>query len=149
MLLLHWHWQWQTLTYTPPASVDKDRRFALVIPATGSSPELCKTVVTGLALGYPSPVIVNWGVDHRALTHWRGGRNLVKVPGVVEYLEAATRPDAHPSERLNDDDIVLIVDGYDIWFQLPAQVMLERYHKINREANERLQKEDQCRCDRL
>ncbi|OBS24255.1 hypothetical protein FPOA_04801 [Fusarium poae] len=141
MLLLHWHWQWQTLTYTPPASVDKDRRFALVIPATGSSPELCKTVVTALALGYPSPVIVNWGVDHRALTHWRGGRNLVKVPGVVEYLEAATRPDAHPSERLNDDDIVLIVDGYDIWFQLPAQVMLERYHKINREANERLQKE--------
>ncbi|RGP71977.1 hypothetical protein FSPOR_3092 [Fusarium sporotrichioides] len=139
-ILLHWHWHWSTATYTRPL-VDKDRRFALVIPATGSSPELCKTVITGLALGYPSPVIVNWGANHRSLTHWRGGRNLLKVPGVLDYLEAATRPDAHPSERLNDDDIVLVVDGYDIWFQLPAQVMLERYHRINKEANERLQKE--------
>ncbi|CEF77647.1 hypothetical protein FGSG_02949 [Fusarium graminearum PH-1] len=142
MLLLHWHWYWDTPPSIPtPPSVDRDRRFAMVIPATGASPELCKTVMTGLALGYPSPIIVNWGVDHRPLTHWRGGRNLLKVPGIVDYLEAATRPDAHPSERLDDDDIVLIVDGYDIWFQLPAQVMLERYHRINKEANERLQKE--------
>ncbi|KAK6714665.1 hypothetical protein SNK04_005599 [Fusarium graminearum] len=63
MLLLHWHWYWDTPPSIPtPPSVDRDRRFAMVIPATGASPELCKTVMTGLALGYPSPIIVNWGL---------------------------------------------------------------------------------------
>jgi hypothetical protein len=138
LIMLPWHWPTST---HPPALRDTDRRFAFVIPANNPSPELCKTIITGLALGYPSPVIINWGVDHRPLTHWAGGRNLPKVPGFVAYLEAAMHPNAHPSERLEEDDIVLLVDGYDIWFQLPAQVMLERYHKINKEANERMQKE--------
>ncbi|RGP76855.1 hypothetical protein FLONG3_4938 [Fusarium longipes] len=138
LVLLQWHWPEET--YTVPVR-DRDRRFAFVVPANNPSPELCKTIISGLALGYPSPIIINWGVDHRPLTHWAGGRNLPKVPGFVAYLEAAMHPDAHPSERLEEDDIVLLVDAYDVWFQLPAQVMLERYHKINKEANERLQKE--------
>ncbi|KAF4345161.1 hypothetical protein FBEOM_867 [Fusarium beomiforme] len=124
-----------------PAPQDVDRRFALVVPATGPSPDLCKTLITGIALGYPSPIILNWGIDHRPISHWNGGHNLPKIVGIVKYLDAVMHPDAHPSEALSDDDIVLIVDGYDIWFQLPVQVMLERYHRINKEANERLRKQ--------
>ncbi|KAJ4247838.1 hypothetical protein NW762_013047 [Fusarium torreyae] len=127
---------------SPPSEpIDKDRRFAFVIPSTSPNPELCKTIVSAMALGYPSPVIINWGLNHSDITKWHSGRNLPKIPGFVKYLDAVMHPDAHPSERLEEDDIVLLVDAYDVWFQLPPQVLLSRYHKINEEANERLRKQ--------
>ncbi|KAI9151310.1 hypothetical protein HJFPF1_08512 [Paramyrothecium foliicola] len=119
----------------------RDRRFALVIPATSASPDLCKTIFTALALDYPSPVIINWDIDYHAITKWEGGRNLPKIPGFVKYLDAVLHPDAHPDEKLEDDDIVLMVDAYDVWFQLPAEVFLKRYHEINEQANARLLKQ--------
>ncbi|KZZ87309.1 hypothetical protein AAL_08414 [Moelleriella libera RCEF 2490] len=121
-----------------PKGPDRDRRFVLVIPATSPSPDLCKTIVTALALGYPSPVIVNWGLDFHTVTKWEGGQNLPKLPGFVKYLDAVMHPDAHPDERLGDEDIVLMVDAYDVWFQLPAEVLLRRYHAINERADARL-----------
>lgn len=118
--------------------LQRDRRFILVIPATSPSPDLCKTIVTALALGYPSPIIINWGVDYHAITKWEGGQNLPKIPGFVKYLDAAMHPDAHPDEKLGEDDLVLMVDAYDVWFQLPADILLRRYHEINQKANVRL-----------
>ncbi|KAF4451267.1 hypothetical protein F53441_5688 [Fusarium austroafricanum] len=123
---------------TDPISDDGDRKFAFIVLATSPNPNLCKTIISALALGYPSPVIVNWGINPRAVSKWYGGQNLLKIPGIVKYLDAVMHPDAHPSERLRENDLVLIVDGYDVWFQLPAQILLERYHRINKEANERL-----------
>jgi hypothetical protein len=41
-------------------------------------------------------------------------------------------------KKVKDDDLVLIIDGYDIWFQLPPKIMIERYYTIIEEANERL-----------
>lgn len=119
----------------------RDRRFALVIPATSASPDLCKTIMTALALGYPSPVIINWNTDYHAITKWSGGRNLPKIPGFVKYLDAVLRHDADPTEKLRDDDLVLMVDAYDVWFQLPAEILLRRYHDINKEANLRLRRQ--------
>lgn len=119
----------------------QNRKFVLVIPATEGGPDLCKTIFTALALGYPSPVIVNWKVDYHTVTGWNGGQNLPKIPGFVEYLDAAMHPSAHASEKLGEDDLVLLVDAYDIWFQLPAEVMLKRYHAINEKANARLREE--------
>ncbi|KFA79345.1 hypothetical protein S40288_03530 [Stachybotrys chartarum IBT 40288] len=130
---------------SPPSDVNqkpiKHRRFSMVIPVTSSSPDLCKTIVTGLALGYPSPIIINWHIDYHAITKWDGGKNLPKIPGFVNYLDAAMHPDVHPSERLEEDDIVLMVDAFDVWFQLPAEVMLRRYHEINEQANARLRRQ--------
>ncbi|KAM0345480.1 hypothetical protein ACHAPU_006407 [Fusarium lateritium] len=123
------------------APVDQDRRFALILPVTAPSPEICKNMFSALALGYPSPVVVNWGVDFHDISHWRLGTNLPKIPGFVQYLDGVMHPNASSTERLQEDDIVLMVDGYDVWFQLPAQVLLSRYHEINRKANERLQRE--------
>lgn len=119
----------------------RDRRLVLVIPATSPNPDLCKTIVTALALGYPSPIIINWGIDYHAVTKWEGGANLPKIPGFVKYLDAAMHPDAHPDERLEDDDLVLMVDAYDVWFQLPVEVLLKRYHAINKRANDRLRQQ--------
>lgn len=119
----------------------RDRRFVLIVPATSPSPDLCKTIITAMALGYPSPIIINWGVDYRDVTGWDGGKNLPKIPGFVDYLDSVLHPEAHPSERLEEDDLVLMVDAYDMWFQLPAEVLLRRYHAINDEANARLRTE--------
>lgn len=57
-------------------------------------------------------------------------QNLAKIHGIVKYLKK------FPVER--DQDIVLIVDGYDIWFQLRPDVLIKRYYEIILAANERL-----------
>ncbi|KAF4434861.1 hypothetical protein FACUT_7521 [Fusarium acutatum] len=135
-------WQKDNVNTTEPeAPVDQDRRFAFIIPSSNPSPNLCKTIFSSLALGYPSPVIINWGVDYRDISHWRLGKHLPKITGLVNYLDSAMHPNATAEEKLEEDDIVLTVDAYDVWFQLPAQVLLSRYHEINRRANKRLHKQ--------
>ncbi|RGP61278.1 hypothetical protein FLONG3_10587 [Fusarium longipes] len=121
--------------------IDADRRFALILSATKSNPNACKTIFSALSLGYPSPVIINWGVKFQDITHSEFGKALPKLFGFVDYLDSVMHPNATESEKLKEDDIVLMVDAFDVWFQLPAEVLLSRYHEINRRANERLQKE--------
>lgn len=53
-----------------------------------------------------------------------------KVYRVLEYL------DSLPANA--DDDLVLLIDAYDIWFQLPVSVLLSRYVELNAAANARL-----------
>ncbi|KAF5657454.1 hypothetical protein FHETE_10424 [Fusarium heterosporum] len=133
--------QYEASPSSVDAPVDQDLRFAFVLPVTAPSPELCKNIFSALSLGYPSPVVVNWGVDYHDISHWELGKNLPKIPGFVQYLDGVMHPNASSTERLQDHDIVLMVDAYDAWFQLPAQVLLSRYHEINRKANERFQQE--------
>ncbi|KAL6400100.1 hypothetical protein AUP68_15792 [Ilyonectria robusta] len=125
----------------PPRPLRNDRRFVVIVPATSPSVDLCKVMFTAMALGYPAPILVGWGMDHRTLTKWDGGQNIIKVPAVLGYLDSVLRADAHPSEKLEDDDIVLIVDAFDVWFQLPPEVLLQRYHNINENANARLREQ--------
>ncbi|KAF7554931.1 hypothetical protein G7Z17_g2556 [Cylindrodendrum hubeiense] len=122
-------------------SIDRSRRFVVLVPATDPSPSLCKFMLTAIALGYPSPIIINWGLDYHTVTKWDGGVNMPKITGISKYLDSALRDDAHPDEKLYEDDIVLIADGYDIWFQLPPDILLKRYHAINRRAKIRLLEE--------
>ena len=37
----------------------------------------------------------------------------------------------------HDDDIVLITDGFDVWFQLPPQVLIDRFHAVNQRGVDR------------
>lgn len=80
-----------------------------------------------------------------------GGRHLAKIDGVLKWLE--TQPES------KDDDLVMVVDALggfnyyshpedidahmegDAWFQLPLEVLFERYHAVNRIANEDLAQE--------
>lgn len=63
---------------------------------------------------------------------WGGGTHLFKISKVLEWLQNL------PSNR--DDDLVMMMDGYDVWFQLQKEVLIQRYHQINSEANERIRK---------
>lgn len=42
--------------------------------------------------------------------------------------------------NVKDEDLVLVINGYDVWFQLPPEVMIRRYHAMVVEANERLRR---------
>ncbi|KAH8738345.1 hypothetical protein BGZ61DRAFT_526326 [Ilyonectria robusta] len=114
------------------------RRFVVVIPADSPNPNLCKLITSAIALGYPSPVVVNWEETSYKAEGGFWGPYLGKISGTLEYLDRVTLPDANTGDKLDDDDLVLIVDAYDVWFQLPPNMLLHRYHESNKRANARL-----------
>lgn len=44
----------------------------------------------------------------------------------------------------DEHDLAVLVDAYDIWFQMPPSVLIERYHRLNNEANKRIRREWQA-----
>ncbi|KAM3420436.1 hypothetical protein BST61_g3709 [Cercospora zeina] len=111
----------------PPANLH------LVVPASKPDVNLCKVMVSAGILGYPDPVIVNWGEDFDDEKYVEGGSHLAKVTGIAQYFNQL--------EAGKDDDLVLMIDGYDIWLQLRPQTAVDRYFSINRRADERIARE--------
>ncbi|CAD6591732.1 MAG: hypothetical protein ASARMPREDX12_005398 [Alectoria sarmentosa] len=117
--------------YKPIASPDQPLH--ILIPATKQDINLCKLLFTGSILGYPTPVITGWGEDldesqRKGMTG--GGSHLLKISRVLEYLGNLGTE--------HNDDLVLMMDGYDIWFQLHKDLLIERYYQINAKANKRI-----------
>ena len=99
---------------------------------TASSPDvnLCKTVITALLAGYPTPILVNWGKTFGEEMPLFKNSHIGKVAGVHDYLQRRG--------PARDEDMVLVVDGYDIWFQMGPQLLLDRYEELCRKANQRI-----------
>ena len=111
-----------------------DREMHILLPATESNVHMCKTLLTMTILGYPNPTIVAWGdsSDEGALIG--GGSHYAKINRVLEYLnneERRKRPEF-------EDELVFMLDSYDIWFQLPVHNLLDRYETIVAEENKRV-----------
>ena len=83
-------------------------------------------------LNFPAPTLINFGKVFDG-EGWDKGSHTGKIQGVHEFLSREI--DFH------DDDLVLIIDGYDVWFQLPPEVLVRRYHAMIEEANQRLRRE--------
>ncbi|KAL6715316.1 hypothetical protein ACLMJK_007581 [Lecanora helva] len=103
--------------------------FHLLIPASESNPDLCKTLLSSFMLSYPSATLVNYGKKFDG-DGWDKGTHAGKIRGVFDFL--------NDKKKVKDDDLVLIIDGYDTWFQLPPEVMIRRYHKMTVEADKHL-----------
>nr|RBQ85967.1 hypothetical protein FVER53263_06574 [Fusarium verticillioides] len=116
----------------------KDRRLSIVLPANNPDHDLCKVITSALALGYPAPIVVNWGKTYDKSKGWKGGSHLAKITGTLEYLDSVSKPDTPDENRLEENDLVVLTDSYDVWFQLPPEILLKRYHEANRQANQRL-----------
>ncbi|KAF5696509.1 hypothetical protein FMUND_15674, partial [Fusarium mundagurra] len=71
----------------------KDRRLSIVLPANNPDHDLCKVITSALALGYPAPVIVNWGKTYNKSKGWKGGSHLAKITGTLEYLDSVSNLD--------------------------------------------------------
>ncbi|SMY29257.1 unnamed protein product [Zymoseptoria tritici ST99CH_1A5] len=119
----------------PPASSLslKPAALHLIVPASNPDPNLCKVLLSAGVLGYPSPVIVNWNHTFADDRYVEGGSHLAKLSGVETYLSSL--------EDAQDEDLVLMVDGYDVWLQLRPQTLVSRFYDINRKADARLAKE--------
>lgn len=82
-------------------------------------------------LSYPPPTLINYGKEFDE-AGWDKGSHAGKIRGVFDFL--------NDKSKVKDDDLVLIVDGYDVWFQLPPGVLIKRYHAMVLEVNERLRR---------
>lgn len=110
----------------------------IFMPADSPHLNLCKSVMSAAALGYPLPTLLNWNGEYNR-PHWHlAGSHIAKLEsllGVIDALLSKTADDGGADE----DDLAVMVDAYDIWFQLPPHVLIERFHDLNRQANERLE----------
>jgi hypothetical protein len=102
----------------------------LLVPANRADARMCRTLTSALINDYPSPTIINWetqeGDDSMNGYDMTTGKNW----GVLKYLRNL------PAEA--DQDLVIMVDAYDVIFQLPLNITLQRYEAVNTQANSRL-----------
>ena len=102
----------------------------LLIPASQSNPDLCKTLLSAFVLGYPAPTLINWGKKYSDSEEDWAISHTAKIRGVYDYL--------NDPRKVKEDDLVMVIDGYDVWFQLPPEIMVSRYHDMIAEAGVRL-----------
>ena len=101
----------------------------LLIPATSSNQYFCQLLLSAAVLNYPTPTLINWAAkeDENAYV-----QHIAKISKILEYLKRVPQG--------KEKDLVLIVDGFDVWFQLRSDVLIKRYFAINHAANKRISK---------
>ncbi|OHF04428.1 hypothetical protein CORC01_00280 [Colletotrichum orchidophilum] len=124
-----------------PTHVDTggSRRLRLFMPADGPNINLCKTIMSAVALGYPMPTLLNWNGEFNRPDWHFSGSHIAKLESLLTVIGALYEKD--DGDDVNENDLVLLVDAYDIWFQLPPSVLIERFHQLNLKANGRVQKQ--------
>ncbi|GAM89169.1 hypothetical protein ANO11243_072050 [Dothideomycetidae sp. 11243] len=92
--------------------------FHLVLSFRTHGKELCKTVASAMALGYPLPSLLQ--------LQSRRSPEYTLLADIDMNLEAINgfRPEG-------DHDLMLLMDSSNAWFQLRPQVMLSRYYEHN------------------
>lgn len=104
----------------------KTSKFHYLIPASGENHPLCMNVLSSAVNRFPVPILLGYngtGEFDAKATH------LAKLRSITRYLETLDPAD--------DDDLVLIVDGYDIIQQLPPDILIERYFGLVDKYNRR------------
>lgn len=99
------------------------------MPATSSNTDLCKLLLSGQILHYPTPALINWGAPEAEDAYVQ---HLAKIETILNYLNKLS-----DTKTASDDDLILILDGYDIWLQLSSEVLLKRYFKVIEATNTR------------
>lgn len=103
--------------------INKELKLKVVTAATEETDGLIRLKESALRYGIPLKVL---GIEKG----WTGGNvSRLENPGggqkinfLKEYLT---------SEELNDDDLIVFVDGYDVVFTGPIEFVLERYKTFN------------------
>ncbi|OBT66362.1 hypothetical protein VE03_04827 [Pseudogymnoascus sp. 23342-1-I1] len=100
-------------------SIDGNK-FVLVIPARRPSVALCKTLVSAAILNYPPATLVGYGAENNE-NEADGGA----TTDTLKFLM---------SKQIQDGDLALVVDER-TWFQLPGQVMVDRFDSHRQRSN--------------
>ncbi|KAF2116183.1 hypothetical protein BDV96DRAFT_573517 [Lophiotrema nucula] len=104
----------------------KTANFHLLMPSLRDDDDFCKTSLSAMLLNYPPPTIINMFQTFPSQLE----REKARLKSVLEYLDN--------KKLVNDEDLVLVVDGHDTWFQLPSDVMIRQYKGLIAESNRRL-----------
>ncbi|MDI1489072.1 MAG: hypothetical protein OHK93_008350 [Ramalina farinacea] len=104
----------------------------ILVPTSDASIEYCRTSLSAATLGYPAIHVVGWEDRYSADEFGDGAKEWGKLLATLKYLESL------PQER--DDDLILVIDAHDTWFQLRPEVLVRRYREITKQADQRLMK---------
>nr|POE65345.1 hypothetical protein CFP56_72990 [Quercus suber] len=119
----------ETALISTAETISKDRLHVLM-PASDGNINLCKTLMTAHILGYPKPTLIAWNEKYDAGNQLGGGSHMAKISRTLDHLNSM--------DASLDDDLVIMIDAYDIWFQLRPEVLISRYYAINAKANKSL-----------
>jgi hypothetical protein len=114
------------IDHVPSALKKSTPSFHLLMPAETDSNNFCKTTLSAMLLNYPPPTAINF---HETFAT-PADRERQTLASIHDYLNNA--------KMVHDDDLVLIVDGQETWFQLPSDVMVKQYEQVLEQANGRL-----------
>jgi hypothetical protein len=78
-----------------------------------------------MVLNYPPATVVNLFEEFDSASQ----REKARVERIKAYLNG---------KWVKEDDLLLIVDGQDTWFQLPSEVMIRQYQNVVADASKRL-----------
>ena len=95
-------------------------KFHLLIPAEESSISVCRTLVSAAVLGYPPPTLIGYEAKNPT--------NIIE--SIARWLH---------TKNAGDDDLVLVTDSH-TWFQLPAQIMVDRFSTFLQQSDAELKK---------
>ncbi|KAJ5577268.1 hypothetical protein N7535_004194 [Penicillium sp. DV-2018c] len=116
---------------TLPNGLDKPNpRLHVLVPASRGSRGVCRTLTSAMILGYPPPTVVGYRHDSQATTE--SERMVERIMRMRNYIQN--------SKTVHDRDLVLMVDSEDTFFQLPPNVLVERFQSIIRSNNGKLRK---------
>ncbi|RGP64397.1 hypothetical protein FLONG3_9584 [Fusarium longipes] len=106
------------------------------MPADSPHINLCKTIMSAVATGYPMPILLNWKREYNRPSWHFAGSHIAKLESLLAAIQVLLEQPGN-----SEQDIAVLVDAYDMWFQLPPSVLLERYHQLNREADARVKRQ--------
>lgn len=118
----------QTSLFHPfGGSSQQTRGIHFLLPTTSTNPEVCKVIFGGAVLGYPVASLLGWEGRGR----FNGSEShLFKLSETLFYLNTLRKD--------QDDDLVLLLDAFDVWLQLPPEVTIRRYLQAIEKENRRL-----------
>jgi hypothetical protein len=98
----------------------------IAVFATSGNYHLCQLHMSAALMGYPAHTLINWNdpEDEDPMK-----QHLAKIEGALRFLEEI------PAAQ--QDDLVFMVDGYDLWFQLPHSYIVKRYRDVVKKSHER------------
>lgn len=101
-----------------------------LVPTTSTNVDVCQLIFSASALGYPAPSLLGW----EGRGKFNGTENhLFKLSETLFYLNTLRKD--------RDDDLVLLLDAFDVWIQLPPELLIQRYYKAIEKDNRRLHRE--------
>ncbi|KAH9864034.1 hypothetical protein J1614_009967 [Plenodomus biglobosus] len=114
------------VNHVPPNLKKTTPNFHLLLPSERDTHDFCKTTLSAMLLDYPPPTTINLRDEVKSDTEWE----LRTLNTTLNFLSNA--------RLVKDEDLVLIVDGQQSWFQLPSDVIVTQYKRLLEDANWRL-----------